>query len=140
MSLGRVLGIDFGEKRIGLALSDPSRTFARPLKVLEASKDLGAVLKALIESEEVNRIVLGLPFNMDGSIGPKAREVLRFKEWIESTCGLLVDTWDERLTTVQAEQCLRQAGLSSGKRAREVDKVAAQILLQSYLDRQKHVE
>ena len=100
--MGRILGVDFGEKRIGLALSDPSRTFARPFKALEASKDLGATLKKLIESEGVDRIVLGLPLNMDGSMGPKALEVLGFKEWLEATCGVDVHTWDERLTTVQA--------------------------------------
>lgn len=134
MTKGRILGIDFGEKRIGLALSDPSETFARPLRLLENSKELGSALKDLIGKEEVVRVVVGLPLNMDGSAGPKARQALQFKEWLGKLCGLPIETWDERLTTVQAEKALRQGGLSAGKRAREVDKVAAQILLQSYLD------
>ena len=140
MKKGRVLGIDFGEKRIGLALSDPSQTLARPLLVLENSKDLGDRIKALIEKEEVDHVVVGIPLNMDGNVGPKARQALQFKEWLEKLCGRKVQGWDERLTTVQAEQALRQGGLSAGRRAQKVDKVAAQILLQSYLDSRQNVD
>ena len=138
--MGRVLGIDFGDKWIGLALSDPSRTFARPLRVVDASSDLQGLLTKLIQSEGIDYIVLGLPLNMDGSMGPKARQVLHFRERMEKESGLMVETWDERLTTVQADQALRLTGLSSRKRAEQVDKVAAQILLQSYLDCQKRIQ
>jgi putative Holliday junction resolvase len=134
---GRLLGIDFGDKRIGLALSDPSRMFAAPLKVVEGEAALREELERLFSEEEVHGIVLGLPLNMDGTVGPKARQVLLFKERLEKEWGKPVETWDERLTTVQAEGALRESGMSARKRAGRVDKIAAQILLQCYLDRQR---
>ena len=133
--MGRVLGVDYGSKRIGLALSDLSGLIARPLAVVDGEAELFTLLPRLVEEEEVETVVIGLPRNMDGSLGPKAREVLEFKARLEERTDLPVETWDERLTTVQAERALRDGGLSRGKRGRRVDKVAAQILLQSYLDR-----
>lgn len=135
--MGRILGIDHGDKRVGLAISDATETFARAFRVIPASENLLAALVELAREEEVERIVLGLPRNMDGSIGPKARQVLEFKERLEEASGLPVDTWDERLTTVQAERALKMKGARRAERARVVDKVAAQILLQSYLDSRK---
>jgi putative Holliday junction resolvase len=132
--MGRVLGIDYGEKRIGLALSDPTGSLARALEVVEGEDALWGVLERLGRDEDVDRIVLGLPRNMDGSVGRKAREVMEFKERLERRAGLPVETWDERLTTVEAERYLRAGGIGPRKRGRRVDKVAAQILLQSFLD------
>lgn len=94
-------------------------------------------LKRLLAEEDVERLVVGLPLNMDGSVGPKAKAVLAFKERLEKEWGVPVDTWDERLTTAQAHAAMRQAGLSGRQRTQRVDAVAAQILLQSYLDRQR---
>jgi putative pre-16S rRNA nuclease len=133
----RTLGIDLGDRWIGLALGDPTGTYARPLEVVGRGDAFWKAIERLVTDEEVDRIVLGLPLNMDGSAGPRAKEALAFKAEIERRSGLPVDTWDERLTTVQAEAVLRSSGLSGNKRAQRVDKVAAQIILQSYLDRQK---
>jgi len=135
--MGRILGIDYGDRRVGLALSDPSGTLACALDVVEQSPRLWEVLRDVLAREEVERIVLGLPRNMDGTLGPKARQVLAFKEKLEKECGAPVETWDERLTTAEAHEVLTIQGVSRSHRARVVDKVAAQILLQSYLDCRK---
>lgn len=133
--MGRILGIDHGDRRFGLALSDGLKLTARPLLVVEGEEGLRRELKTLLVREEVERIVLGLPVNMDGTLGPKAQQIQAFKEKLEKEWGIPVDLWDERLTTVQAEAALRSGGLSPRERAARVDKVAAQILLQSFLDR-----
>lgn len=149
MTSGRVLAIDYGDRWIGLALSDPSQLVAFPLRVVEGEAGLRGELERLFAEEKIERLVVGLPLNMDGTTGPKGLQVLEFKERLEREFSLPVDTWDERLTTVQAEASLRQAGLrgtvrgrgpqKSGSRKktrdRRVDQIAAQILLQSYLDR-----
>ena len=133
----RILGIDFGDRRFGLALSDPSGMLASAHLVVEGEEGLRKELSRLFAEEEVERIVLGLPVNMDGTLGPKAKQVLAFKERLEVEWKKPVDTWDERLTTVQAQRSLREGGLSRGQRSARVDKVAAQILLQSYLDNRR---
>ncbi len=135
--MGRILGIDYGTKRIGLALSDEGQVLASPLPVVHGESALHRELEQLCADESVERLVVGLPLNMNGTIGPKAKEVLAFKERLEKRFGLPVDTSDERLSTIQAEAALREAGLSFHKRAQKIDKVAAQILLQAYLDRQR---
>ena len=133
----RVLGVDLGDRWIGLALSDPTATLARPLEVVARGEPFWQALERLVREEGVERVVIGLPLNMDGSTGPRARDALAFKAEIEKRTGLPVDPWDERLTTVQAETALRSSGLSGRKRSERVDKVAAQIILQSWLDRRK---
>ncbi len=135
--MGRILGIDYGTKRIGLALSDVGQILATPLTVVHGESALHRELERLCAEESVERLVVGLPLNMNGTIGPKAKEVLAFKERLEKHFGLPVDTSDERLSTIQAEGALREAGLSFRKWAQKIDKVAAQILLQAYLDRQR---
>jgi putative Holliday junction resolvase len=132
--MGRILGIDYGDKRIGLAISDTTKMLARPFQVVSMSPDFPELLKKLMAAEEVEQVILGWPIHMDGSVGAKARQVLQFKETIERHCGIVVELWDERLTTVQAESLLREAGISSRKRDGKVDSAAAQVLLQSYLD------
>lgn len=135
--MGRILGIDFGDRWIGLALSDPGGIIASPLDVLDGEAALRDALGRLVREKEIERLVVGLPVNMDGTLGPRAKRTLLFKERLEKEWSLPVDTWDERLTTIQAENALRQGTLSGAKRRMRVDKVAAQILLQSYLDRQR---
>lgn len=132
--MGRYLGMDFGDRRVGIALSDPSGTFCSPLVVLERSPKFFDAVRELVQEHEVDRIVLGLPRNMDGSLGPKALQVQEFGKKLEEAAGVPVETWDERLTTAEAIRALRDAGVSPRKRAGKTDKVAAQILLQSYLD------
>jgi putative holliday junction resolvase len=132
--MGRVLALDLGSRRVGIALSDPGRTFARPAGVLPAGPDLWKTLTKRIADEEVDLVVVGLPLNMDGSRGPKAEEASKFRDEVERRTGLECVTWDERLTTVEAEGYLREGGLSARKRSAKVDEVAAQIILQSYLD------
>jgi putative Holliday junction resolvase len=132
--MGRFLGVDFGDRWVGIALSDPSGTFCSPLSVLERKADFFDRVRKLVEEHEVHRIVLGLPRNMDGSLGPKALQVQDFGRKLEELTGVPVETWDERLTTAEALRALRDAGVSPRKRVAKTDKVAAQILLQSYLD------
>ncbi len=124
----KILGIDYGEKRIGLAISDESQTFARELGIL-SPKEFWEKIRLLIADEEVGEIVLGWPLNMDGEETKKTEEVKSFKVNLESETGLPVRTIDERLSSVMA------AKLPGGKK--DVDSLAAQILLQNYLDKIK---
>jgi len=132
----KILGIDYGEKRIGLAVSDSSNILARGLKVLRRNGTRGWVkeLKLIIGENKIEKIVVGLPVNMNGSLGEKGREVLAFVEVLKKGIKLPVVTWDERLTTVSAEKLLRQTKLSREKRKDILDKLSASIILQSYLD------
>jgi putative Holliday junction resolvase len=133
----RILGVDYGEKRIGLAVSDPLGLFAQPLEAVEVAGDLGDAAMRVVEFARelgATEILLGLPRQMDNTLGTKAEEVLAFKELLEKAVDLPVITWDERLSTAQAERHLRETGWSRRKRQRRVDMVAAQIILQGYLD------
>jgi putative Holliday junction resolvase len=133
--MSRVLGIDFGEKRLGLALSDESRTLASPLAVYER-KDLQSdlrFLRDLILRYQITEIVLGLPLNMDGSLGPKAQQVLDFKRALEESLKLPVHTFDERFTTAEAERALLEVNMSRRKRKAKRDALAAVLILQGYL-------
>jgi putative Holliday junction resolvase len=133
--MSRVLGIDFGEKRLGLALSDESRTLASPLAVYER-KDLQSdlrFLRDLILRYQITEIVLGLPLNMDGSLGPKAQQVLEFKRALEESLKLPVHTFDERFTTAEAERTLLEANMSRRQRKAKRDALAAVLILQGYL-------
>ena len=132
----RVLGVDYGHKRVGLAVSDPGRKIAFPLTTHErGSKEQDAAFFVrMVESEEIGKIVLGLPVHLDGREGQKAQEVRAFGAWLAETTGLPVVYFDERFTTVEAESALWEAGLTHNKRKARRDRVAAQILLQAYLD------
>ncbi len=133
----RILAIDHGEKRIGVALSDPTATFAQPLVVLERKAKLRQDLRgiaALCREYEVEEIVIGLPLDMNGTVGAKAQEVRGFAERLQETTGLPVVEWDERLSTVAAERALIEAGVRRKKRKQVVDKTAAALILSSYLD------
>ncbi|MEN8148424.1 MAG: Holliday junction resolvase RuvX [Planctomycetota bacterium] len=129
----RVLGIDYGTKRHGLAVSDPLGYTAQPAGLVQRQGGDGIdEIASVIEEKEVERIVLGLPFNMDGSPGDHHDEVLEFGAKLEERFGLPLETIDERLTTVQAERALQ--GLSRKKRKARVDQMAAQLILQAWLD------
>jgi putative Holliday junction resolvase len=132
----RTLGVDYGEKRIGLAISDPLGIFAQPHSVVDGT-DARAAARRIAEisrEREVETIVVGLPRNMNDTLGPKAIEALAFKELLEKETGLEVVTWDERLSTARAQRALRESSMSRKKRQQRVDAVAAQVVLQAYLD------
>lgn len=134
--MARVLGIDYGRKRIGLAVSDADETMAFPSDVIELRQTNEAVNRVAeyCRAESIVRIVVGMPVNMNGSRGPMAEEAAKFAEALGKRTGLPVASWDERLTTHSAEQSLLEADLSRAKRKAVRDKVAAQIMLQGYLD------
>jgi putative holliday junction resolvase len=134
--LTRVLAVDLGSRRIGVALSDPTGTVAAPLDTIphrERRKDLAAV-SALARAHGVERIVLGWPRNMDGTSGPAARRAEAFAEALRRVAGVPVDLWDERLSTVAADRALRDADVKRDRRRALRDQIAAALILQSYLD------
>jgi putative Holliday junction resolvase len=132
----RLLGIDFGTVRIGLAVSDSEHRIASPLgQYRRAGRDKDAQhFRRLIEQEEIGSCVIGLPIHLSGREGDKAKEARAFAAWLTVETGLAVAFWDERFTTVEAENSLLAAGLTNKKRKARRDQVAAQILLQSYID------
>jgi putative pre-16S rRNA nuclease len=129
----RILGLDVGERRIGLAISTPEGRLAVPLRILESQKEPADIqaIGEIARAEEATSIVVGYPLSLDGSIGPQARRIEAFARRLEHASGLPVALWDERLTSVQAER-----SMTSARRRGPVDDVAAAIILQSYLDRQ----
>ena len=135
----RILGLDVGDRRIGVAVSDDLTLFARGLCVLERrgfAADMAA-LREVIGNYEVSRIVVGMPRNMNGSYGPQADKTAVFINRLEQSCNLPCIAWDERLTTQQAERVLIAANQRRSKRKAVRDKLAAQLILQSYLDHQR---
>lgn len=133
--MSRVLGVDFGAARIGLAVSDPLGHTAQPLEVVTRSKNqsmVEAVLKVASDLEVVE-IVVGLPLKLDGTSGVAAEAARNFADALEQRCNVPVVLWDERLSTVQASRDLRSAGLGSKRQKGVVDKVAAAVVLGSYL-------
>jgi putative holliday junction resolvase len=136
VSAGVLLGVDYGQVRVGLAISDPDRKIAFPLATYErAGRERDAAyFRAVLEQETVVALVVGLPVHLDGREGQKAGEARAYGQWLAETTGLPVSYWDERFTTVQAEAALWEAGLTHKKRKSRRDRVAAQMLLQAYLD------
>lgn len=132
----RLLGVDYGSVRIGLAVSDAERRLASPLAVYETrGRERDAeYFRVLVDAEEIGALVVGLPVHSDGREGQKAIEARAFGAWLAATTGLPVTFWDERFSTVEAESALWQAGLTHKKRKARRDRVAAQIFLQAYLD------
>lgn len=131
-----LLGVDYGTVRVGLAKSDPDRKIAFPLATYtRANRERDAdYFRQLVETEEIGQIVVGLPVHLDGHEGRKAVEARAFGTWLGEVAGLAIVFWDERFTTVEAEAHLWSAGLTHKRRKARRDRVAAQILLQSYLD------
>ena len=132
----RILGVDYGDSRVGLAVSDEMRVLASPLPPLQT----GSMRKTIDEVAKIARetgaadIVVGLPLNMNGTEGPQAGKVRAFGSKLGEVSGAEIVYKDERLTTVQAHRAFDQAGVSKSRRSRLVDSVSAQIILQSYLD------
>ena len=132
----RLLALDHGTKRIGVAVSDEMKIIATPLEYIPAEPfaDFLARLKEIIREKEVELILLGMPRNMDGSYGPAALKVQEFAAVLKSAITIPIKLWDERLTSRQAQRFLIQGGVRREQRKEKVDKTAAAILLQSYLD------
>ena len=133
---GRILALDLGKKRIGLALSDPLGLTAQGLPTLQRVNirtDL-AELDRLAAEHDVRLILLGLPLHMSGDEGRQSKHAREFGERLAEWTGREVRLWDERLTTVEAQRVLKSSGISTAKRARAVDQLSAQILLDSFLN------
>src|ERR1017187_8579712 len=136
MKVMRILALDHGTKRIGVAVSDETKTIAQPLEYIPAEPfaDFLTRLKELLREKEIDLILIGLPRNMDGSYGPAAFQVETFVAALKDAVAIPIKTWDEQLTSAQANRVLIQGGARRAKRKEKVDQTAAAILLQSYLD------
>jgi putative Holliday junction resolvase len=136
--MGRILGIDLGERRVGFAVSDPTGFLASSHGMIEVQSPAHAANETARVCREVEavKVVVGLPINMDGSRGPAAQRVEAFAEALQQKIELPVALWDERLSTKSAHDVLIEAGTRREKRKGLVDKIAAQIMLQNYLDAQ----
>ena len=132
----RILALDHGTKRIGVAVSDETKTIAQPLEYIPAETfaDFLKRLKQLLIEKEIDLVLIGLPRNMDGSYGPAAQKVEAFVAVLRTAITVPVKMWDERLTSTMANRILIQGNVRRDKRKEKVDKMAAAILLQSYLD------
>jgi putative Holliday junction resolvase len=132
----RILSLDHGSKRIGVAVSDETKTIAQPLEYIPAEPfaDFLARLKQLLVEKEIDLVLIGQPRNMDGSYGPAAQKVETFVGVLKTAITVPIKMWDERLTSTMANRILIQANVRRDKRKEKVDKMAAAILLQSYLD------
>jgi len=133
---GRVAGIDYGTVRIGIALSDPGRTIASPYENYNrrsVDQDAKRFVR-LVAEEDVTRFVVGLPVHLDGGESQKSTEARQFGQWLTDTTGVHVDFFDERFTSVQAEQMLIDAQLTSKRRKKRLDMLAAQLLLAAYIE------
>ena len=140
----RILGLDVGERRVGVAISDPTGTVVRPLQTLVQSsreKDLAAVA-ALVDEHDVGLVVVGQPLSLDGTEGPQARRIARYALALAEHLSVPVVSWDERFTTVAAKEILsRNRSRKKRQHARvkgQVDAIAAAVILQSYLDSQNN--
>ncbi|MBX6351829.1 MAG: Holliday junction resolvase RuvX [Thermoflavifilum sp.] len=133
----RILSVDYGTRRVGLALSDPTGTLAQGFSVLQNTADADVLreISRIVDEEGVAEVIVGYPRNMDGSIGPRAEQCAEFAGALQAMLGdIPVRLVDERLTTAFAERTLIEAGMRRKKRRQVVDALAAQVLLQNYLD------
>jgi putative Holliday junction resolvase len=133
--MNRILGIDFGKARIGAAISDELQLLAHPLETIPANEQAASRVAEIVREKKVDHVVAGMPRQMNGQLGVAATEVLQFVEKLRAILPCPVVTWDERLTTAAANRALRDAGKKTRHTRGYVDQVAAQIILQSYLDR-----
>jgi putative Holliday junction resolvase len=133
--MNRILGLDFGRARIGVAISDELQMLAHPLETIPANEEPASRVAEIVREKQVDHVVAGIPRQMNGQIGTAATEVLEFVEKLRAILPCPVVTWDERLTTVAAHRALRDAGKKTQHTRAYVDQVAAQMILQSYLDR-----
>jgi putative Holliday junction resolvase len=134
-----ILGIDFGRVRIGLAISDELRLLAHPLETIPANKDALNRISEIVRERNIDKIIVGVPRHLSGQFGESANEALAFTTKLRARLKCTVDVWDERLTTVAAERALRDVGKKTRKTRHIVDQVAAQMILQNYLDQERNV-
>jgi len=132
----RIMGLDIGDKRIGVAISDPSQILASPLKTIVRKDDQSAILEiaALVTQRSIGRLVIGLPYLMNGSVGEQARKVMEFTGGIKEKTGVEIVMQDERLTSFTAGQMLREADKKRKRLKKEIDAAAATVILQAHLD------
>jgi putative Holliday junction resolvase len=132
----RTLGLDIGDRRIGIAISDPGEILATPLATIIREDDQKAIadIIELVDRHGVGRIVIGLPYSLDGSIGGQANKVMDFAKKFSKFTKAEIEIWDERLSTVAAERLLRESGTKRAKKRAQKDSVAAAFILQGYLD------
>lgn len=132
----RVLGVDPGARRVGLALSDPGRTIASPLQVIPASEAASAIVK-IVEEHEVGLVVVGHPVGLDGSSTAATLAAEGLAKQLRGSLNIEVEMYDERLTTVSAKRAMKEGGITEKQMRNKVDRVAAAILLQAFLDSRK---
>ncbi len=135
----RIMGLDFGSKTVGVAISDPLLITAQGIEIIKRKEENKlrqtlARIEALIEEYQIGEIVLGLPKNMNDTLGSRAELTMEFKDKLERRTGLPVHTWDERLTTVAADKTMIEAKIRRENRKEFVDKIAAVLILQGFLD------
>jgi putative Holliday junction resolvase len=146
MSKGRVISIDYGHARIGIAMSDEQQILANPQPTIKVEKKLEQTAQTVLKSLQALEaqgykfvtVIVGLPIKMNGTLGSMGEEAKKFAALLEENLPVPVILWDERLTSVQAERSMREGNLTRKKRAKSVDSVAALLILQSYLDNQKN--
>ncbi|MDP9298040.1 MAG: Holliday junction resolvase RuvX [Actinomycetota bacterium] len=133
---GRVLGLDLGDARVGVAISDPDRRLAMPLGTVHVGQPPGELMAiaALVDEHDVGLVVLGNPLSMSGEVGPSSRHAEAFADALRALVRVPIELQDERLSTVEAERSLREAGLTGRARRRIVDRSAATVILQAWLD------
>ena len=138
----RILGIDYGEKRIGVAVSDPLKTVAHGIEVVERSgklkSEFGKIAEIIKRYDGVEEIIVGLPKTLKGEIGIAAKKVLAFVDHLKKVVDVPVRTWDERFSTVAAERPLREGNIARSKRKKLIDSSAAAFMLKGYLDLLRH--
>jgi len=137
--MDRIMGLDFGAKTVGVAISDPLCLTAQGIETIQRKSENKlrqtlARIESLIDEYQVGKLVLGFPKHMNNDIGDRGEKSLEFKEMLERRTGLTVVMWDERLTTVQAERVLKESNIRREERKKYVDKLAAVFILQGYLD------
>jgi putative Holliday junction resolvase len=132
-----ILGVDFGSARIGLAISDELRLLAHPLATISTAGDVTKRIARIVRERKIDIAVVGIPKKMSGEAGKAANEVFRFVERLRAVVPCEVVTWDERLTTVAAQRALRETGKRVRATRQVIDQVAAQMILQGYLDHQR---
>lgn len=138
----RIMGLDYGSKTVGVALSDALMLTAQAYETIERKEEnklrrTCARIEEIIRDEEVSKIVLGLPLHMDDSESVRSEKTLEFKAMLERRTGLPVIMWDERLTTVEADEILEESGIQKKDRKKYIDRIAAGLILQDYLNNAK---
>lgn len=138
----RILGIDYGQKRIGIALSDETGTVAQGLEYIPGGSD-AAVCQTVVkfaETRQAGKIVVGVPIRMNNTSSAQTERTLRFITALQAATSIPIERWDERFTSVQAERALIEGGVRRRDRREKIDKIAAQLMLQSYLDAQASIQ